>query len=98
MDHNTHHHIAQALDTLAATQAHLPQSLNADELIIALSDLAAIAGLLGQLATQTRRQLAAWATVDAHLQQAERYAENLSRSLNRACATFAFNTSPPTAA
>jgi hypothetical protein len=30
MDHNTHHHIAQALDTLAATQAHPPQSLNAD--------------------------------------------------------------------
>jgi hypothetical protein len=98
MDHNTHQHIAQALDALETTGAHPPQGLNADELIIVLSDLAAIAGLLGQLTAQTRRDLAAWATVGAHLQQAERYAENLSRSLNRACATFAFNTSPPTAA
>lgn len=47
---------------------------------------------------QTRRELAAWATVGAPLEQAERYAENLSRSLKRACSTFAFHTSPPTVA
>ena len=98
MDHRSHHHITQALDALETTSAHPPQGLSADELVIALSDLAAIAELLGQLATQTRRELAAWTTVGAHLQQAEQYAENLNRSLNRACATFAFNTSPPTVA
>jgi hypothetical protein len=98
MDHHTHHHIAQAIDTLSATSADPPQNLSADELIIAISDLATLAGLLGQLATHTRRQLAAWATVSAHLHQAEQHAGDLRRSLNHACATFAFTTSPPTAA
>ncbi|MGH3831654.1 MAG: hypothetical protein ACRDRS_14605 [Pseudonocardiaceae bacterium] len=98
MDRNTHHHVTQALDALEATGAHPPQSLSPDELVVALSDLAAIAGLLGQLAAQTRRQLAVWTTVGTHLQQAERYAENLNRALNRACATAACTTLPPTAA
>jgi hypothetical protein len=98
MDHATHQHIAQALDFLEVTSAQPPARLSADELVIALSEVAAIAGLLGQLAAQTRQQLAAWATVGAHLQQAEQHAENLSRSLKYACGTFAFATSPPTAA
>ena len=98
MDHHTHHHIAQALDALTAPSPHPPQRLSADELIIAMSDLATIAGVLGQLATLTRRQLAASATVGAHLHQAEQHAGELRRSFNHACATFAFTTSPPTAA
>lgn len=98
MDHATHHHIAQALDFLEVTSARPPARLSTEELITALSDLAAIAGLLGQLAAQTRQHLAAWATVGAHLQQAEHHAENLSRSLKYACGTFAFATSPPAAA
>ena len=97
MDHSTHQ-IAQATDALTATSAHPAQIPSADELITALSDLATIAGLLGQLATQTRRHLAAWATVDAHLRQAELHAGDLRRSLHHACATFAFTTSPPTVA
>ena len=95
MDHHIHHHIAQAVDALTAPSPHPPQSLTADELIIAMADLAT---LLGQLAAQTRRQLAAWATVGAHLYQAEQHASELRRCLNHACATFAFTTSPPTAA
>jgi hypothetical protein len=67
MDHATHQHIAQALDFLEVTSAQPPARLSADELVIALSEVAAIAGLLGQLAAQTRQQLAAWATVGAHL-------------------------------
>jgi hypothetical protein len=98
MDHNPHNHIAQAADALAARAAHTPQSLSADELIIALSDLATIAALLGELATQTRRQLADWATVGAYLQQVEQYAWDLSRSAKDACATFAFNSSRRTVA
>jgi len=98
MDHHTYHYITEAADALTATGAHTVQSLSADQHLIALSDLATIAGLLGELATQTRRQLAAWATVGAHLQQAEQHAADLRRSLNHACATFAFTTSPSTAA
>jgi hypothetical protein len=114
MDHNPHNHIAQAADALAARAAHTPQSLSADELIIALSDVATIAALLGELATQTRRQLADWATVGAqpatrrqladwatvgaYLQQVEQYAWDLSRSAKDACATFAFNSSRRTVA
>jgi hypothetical protein len=98
MDHNTHHHVSQALDALTTTSADPAQNLSAEQLIITISDLATIAGLVGQLATQTRRQLAAWATVGAHLHQAEQHADDLRRALNHACATFAFTASPPTAA
>ncbi|MDQ2883478.1 MAG: hypothetical protein M3Y48_20545 [Actinomycetota bacterium] len=98
MDHSPHDHIAQAVDALATTSVHPPQGLTADELIIAMSDLATIVRLVGRLATQTRRHLAPWVTVGAHLNQAEQHAADLSRSLHHACATFAFTTSPPTAA
>ncbi|HZS20668.1 MAG TPA: hypothetical protein VFA63_06745 [Pseudonocardiaceae bacterium] len=97
-DHNMHQHIAAAADALAATGAHIPQRLSAEQLLVALSDLASIAGLLGELATRTRHQLAAWATVGAHLNQAEQHAADLRRSLNHACATFAFSNHPTTAA
>ncbi|HZD15823.1 MAG TPA: hypothetical protein VE196_12015 [Pseudonocardiaceae bacterium] len=95
MDHHPHHHIADALE---ATSAHPAQSRSPDELIIAMSDLATIAGLLGQLATQTRRHLAAWATVEPHLHQAEQHASDLSRSLRHACGTFAYANPSSTAA
>jgi len=94
----THHHIAEAADTLAATSGHCLHNLGSDQFLITMSDLASIAGLLGELATQTRRQLAACATVDAHLQQAEQQAADLRRCLNNACAAFAFSNVPPTAA
>ena len=97
-DNNTQHYITVAADALAATGAHIPQRLSTDQLLLVLSDLATIAGLVGELATRTRRQLAAWATVGAHLNQAEQHATDLHRSLNHACATFAFSTHPPTAA
>lgn len=97
MNHHTHHHIAQAVEAMSAPSAHHPQKLSADELVIAISDLATLADLLGQFAARTRWQLAAWATVTAHLHQAEQHAGDLRRSLNHACATFAF-LSPPTAA
>ena len=45
MDHHTYHYIAKAADALTATGAHT-QSLSADQHLIALSDLAIIAGLL----------------------------------------------------
>jgi hypothetical protein len=98
MDQSTYRYIAAAADALAATGAHAVHGLSADQHLIALSDLATIAGLLGELAAQTRQQLAAWATVGAHLRQAEQHATDLRRCLNYACATFAFNTPPPTAA
>lgn len=100
MDHttenNTQHYIAAAADALAATGAHVPGNLSTDQFLLVLSDLATIAGLVGELATRTR-QLAAWATVAAHLNQAEQHATDLRRCLNHACARFAFNTHPPTA-
>jgi sterol desaturase/sphingolipid hydroxylase (fatty acid hydroxylase superfamily) len=98
MDHHNHHHLAQAVDALTASHPHPAHTLTPDELVIAMADLATLAGLLGQLAAQTRRQLAPWATVGAHLYQAEQHAGQLRRCLSHACATFAFTTSPPTAA
>lgn len=80
--------IAQALNAVAA---HPPCNPSADELVLTMSDLAAIVELLGRLTIQTRHQLAAWATVSAHLQYAEQQATDLSRTLNHAAATYAFD-------
>jgi hypothetical protein len=100
MDHTTEDnmHLCIAAAALAASGACLPPRLSADQLLLVLSDLASIAGLLGEFATRTRRQLAAWATVGAHLDQAEQHAADLRRSLNHAGATLAFSSHPPTAA
>ncbi|NMH99375.1 hypothetical protein [Pseudonocardia acidicola] len=98
MDPRPLNDIAHAIDAVAATSAYPPQGLGTDQLVVAMSDLAVIAGLIGELAARARWQLAAWATVGAHLQQAEQHAGELDRSLSHACATLAFNASPRPAA
>jgi hypothetical protein len=80
--------IAQALNAVAA---HPPHNPSADELVVAMSDLATIAELLGRLTIQTRDQLAAWATVSAHLQYDEQQAADLSRTFHHVAAIYAFD-------
>jgi hypothetical protein len=93
MNHGRQAHIERALTALAATEAHKGCAPGAAELVVSLSDLAAIAGLLGQLAGCTRQELADWATVGTHLHQAQEYAQGLARCLNHAAGTLAFNVS-----
>jgi hypothetical protein len=90
--------LAWAADVLAAIAAHDGRPLADRDVVIALADLAVIAGAIGALTGQTRGQLAAWATVDAHLRQAHLYAQDLQRCLHHACATFAYAMRPPRAA
>jgi hypothetical protein len=92
MSHTRQHHITQAADALAAATSHPAGDSSDTELLIAMSDLASIAELVGQLITDDRHELAQWATVTAHLQQAHDYADGLTRSVNHACGTLAFNT------
>jgi hypothetical protein len=47
MDHHNHHHLAQAVDALTASHPHPAHTLTPDELVIAMADLATLAGLLG---------------------------------------------------
>ncbi|MDA3623821.1 hypothetical protein [Saccharopolyspora oryzae] len=61
--------------------------------VAVLTDLAAIAELVGRLADQARRDLASWATVGPHLAQANDHATALARSLHHAGGTLAYNTS-----
>ncbi|HEV7908542.1 MAG TPA: hypothetical protein VGP03_10395 [Pseudonocardiaceae bacterium] len=91
MGHSKQQHIAKAFEELAATRAHQSDTSSDSELLIAMSDLAAISGLVGQLATQTRQELAEWATVGPHLRQAQEFADGLARCLNHAAGTLAFN-------
>jgi hypothetical protein len=92
MSHTRQHHIIQAADALAATTSHPAGRSSDSELLMATSNLASIAELVGQLVADYRYELAQWATVTAHLQQAHDYADDLARSLNHACGTLAFNT------
>jgi alkylation response protein AidB-like acyl-CoA dehydrogenase len=93
MSHSREDHIKNAFTALAVTEEHKDSSLSTTDLVISLSDLAAISGLLGRLAASTRKELADWATVGTHLTLAQQYAEQLARCLNHAAGTLAFNTS-----
>jgi len=87
-----------AADVLAAIADRRARPLPDRDVVIALADLAMIAGSIGALTDQTRAQVAAWATVVAHLRQARLYAQDLQRCLNHACAAFAYATCPATPA
>jgi hypothetical protein len=84
-------HVARALDALEATGAHRHESPTVSEQLTTVSDLAAIAKLVEELAEQTRRELAEWLTVGAHLQQAQSYAADLARCLDHARSLLAFD-------
>jgi hypothetical protein len=92
MSHTREHHITQAVDALSATTSHPAGSSTEDELLLAIADLASISALVGQLVNDYQVELARWATVTPHLHQACDQAAALSRSLNHACGTLAFNT------
>ena len=92
MSHTRQQHITQAADALSATTSHPAGGSSEHELLVAVSDLASIAELVAQLIKYYRYELAEWATVTAHLQQAHGDAHDLARSLKHACGTLAFNT------
>jgi hypothetical protein len=91
-DHNHHRqdHVTHAAAELGAYTSH-PDTHSDSELLLTLSDLAAVATLVGELADRSRRELASWATVSPHLALARDQALDLARSLNHACGTLAFN-------
>lgn len=86
-----HDHIADALTALTDYAAHPATTYSDSELLLALTDLAALAKRIGELADQSRDELSAWATVAPHLVQAREHATNLARSLRHAGGTLAFN-------
>lgn len=85
--------ISRALEALVTTAAQHPDTGGDRELVASISDLAAIAGALGELAKQARREVAGWATVVPHLEQAQDYAQGLGRCLNHASGTLDYNSS-----
>lgn len=90
-NHHRHDHIADALTALTDYAAHPAPTYSDSELLLALTDLAALAKRIGELADQSRAELSAWATVAPHLVQAREHATNLARSLRHAGGTLAFN-------
>jgi hypothetical protein len=84
-------HVARALESLAAAGAVRQGTPSVHDQLTTVADLAAIARLLEELAEQTRRELAEWLTVGAHLQQAQSYATDLARCLGHACSLLAFD-------
>jgi hypothetical protein len=68
--------------------------LTTEDLVVELADLATIARLIGELLIERRTRFADWTPVDAQLRQAHALAVDLNRSLNHACAAFAFATLP----
>jgi hypothetical protein len=91
MSHDKQDHIARAHAVLAAGTAHRTDTTNDGEVLDALSDLACMAKLVGEIAGQYRWETAEWVTVGAHLQQAQEYATGLARCLDHAGGTLAFN-------
>jgi len=87
-------HVARALEALAAAGAHRQGPRSVGDQLTTVSDLAAIARLVDELTGQTRRELAEWLTVGAHLQQAQSYATDLARCLGHACSLLAFDHAP----
>lgn len=84
-------HVAQARDALAATDAYRGEAPSVGDQVTTVSDLATIARLIEDLAGQTRRDLAEWLTVGAHLQQAQLYATDLARCLDHARSLLAYH-------
>lgn len=86
-------HVARALEALTAAGAHRQDAPSASDQLTTVSDLAAIARLVEELVGQTRRELAEWLTVGAHLQQAQSDASDLARCLGHARSLLACNNS-----
>lgn len=86
-------HITSALAALVSTADHQDRAAGDRELVVTMTDLASISELVGQLAQQTHRDVAGWATVAPHLQLAEEYAQGLARCLNHASGTLEYNSS-----
>jgi hypothetical protein len=86
-----HDHIAQAHAALEAGTADRAGASSDSEALSALSELSSIVGLVGQITAQYRWETAEWATVGAHLEQAQEYATGLTRCLDHARGTLAFN-------
>jgi len=86
-----HDHIARAHAALAASTAHRLEAGSDSDALAALSELSSIAGLVGEIAAQYRWETAEWATVGAHLDQAREYTAALTRCLDHARGTLAFN-------
>ena len=86
-------HVARALEALTAAKAPTQGMPSASDQLTTVSDLAAIVRLVEELAGQTRRELAEWLTVGAHLQQAQSYATDLARCLGHARSLLAGNNS-----
>jgi hypothetical protein len=84
-------HVARALEALEAAGAHEHDSPSVRDQLTTVSDLAAIARVVEELAEQTRRELAEWLTVGAHLQQAQSYAADLAGCLDHARSLLAFD-------
>ena len=91
MGHARKDHVARALDALEAAGAHRHDAPSVADQLTTVSDLAAIARLVEEAAEQTRRELAEWLTVGAHLQQAQAYAADLAGCLDHARSLLAFD-------
>ena len=91
MSHAKHDDIARAYAALAASTTHQANATSDSDVLSALSDLACMAKLVGQIAGRYRWETAEWVTVGAHLQQAQEYATGLARCLDHAGGTLAFN-------
>ncbi|GAA2795657.1 hypothetical protein [Saccharopolyspora taberi] len=59
--------------------------------VAVLSELSAVAALLGELAGAEQSELAEWGTVGPHLDLARQHAEALARSLRHASGTLSYN-------
>lgn len=90
-------HVARALDALGAAGTHQQDARSVSDQLTTVSNLAAIARLVEELAGHSRRELAEWLTVSAHLQQAQYYAADLARCLNHARSLLAEEGARPAA-
>lgn len=76
-----------------ATAAALPMTGTDEQTLTLVRELAQIARALGELTAAARDRWAAWGTVTPHLRQAESLAADVTRCLNHAAGTYAFNAS-----
>ena len=91
MNQSRHDHLATAHEALATAAALVRP--DGDDPVAGLSELSAVAVLVGYLAGEARSELAEWGTVGPHLEQAQQHAEALARSLRHASGTLAYNSS-----
>jgi hypothetical protein len=85
----------EAAAAALATAAASPMTATGEETLTLVWDLARIARHLSELTAAARDRWAAWGTVTPHLQQAEALAADVTRCLNHAAGTYAFNATQP---